>query len=213
MELLFVVIAIGIIATVSLLKLDDSATLREAALQIIQDVRYTQHLAMIDDQFSSNDRNWQKKRWTIIFNSDAYSDNKEAYTVFSDKVGVSSGNPDKAEVAKNPLDRERLLSGGFSGISGLNIKKDSFVGTKQCNLGKHYGIQKVVFSKECSYRGSRRISFDHMGRPLKGKLSKFKSPYPSSKKILTKQCKITLTDSKENNISIYIEPETGYVHL
>ena len=217
-EVIFVLVVIGIIAMVLIPRFDDSAGRREAALQLISDIRYTQHLAMNDDHISKTEPNWYKKRWTILFNSDNYTDNEEAYTIFADTGGNSTGKPDESEIAINPLDPSRLLSGGFSGKTHLDIRKlktdpSSFVGTKRNNLGKTYGIKKVVLSRECKLGTSKRIAFDHVGRPLKGSLSSYTSPYPSVNKIITKRCKITLTDKNDKNISIYIEPETGYAHL
>ena len=218
MELIFVIVVIGIITAVLVPRYDGTANLRNAALQLVNDIRYTQHLAMNDDHISTSDPNWFKKRWTIIFNSDNFTDNEEAYTIFADTEGNSTGKPDKNEVAINPIDRSRRLSGGYSGktmfdIRDLETNPSNFVGTKQNNLGKAYGITSVTLSSSCSLSSSKRISFDHLGRPLKGDLSNYTSPYPSTNRIITSTCQITLTDSNAQSITIYIEPETGYAHL
>lgn len=215
LEFIFVIVAIGIISAVLIPRFDNSTNLREAALQIISDIRYTQHLAMNDDQISSSDSDWYKKRWTIIFNHDNYTNNEWAYTIFADTSGTSSGNPDATtEIAKNPLDTSKVLSGGYSGIGGLDIRNSgTFVGTKRYNLGYKYDIKEVMFSNACSYYNSKRVAFDHLGRPLKGNISSYSSPYPSASRIMSAQCKITLIDENDVNISLYIEPETGYAHL
>jgi len=214
LELVFVIVVMGIVVVALMPKIDSTANLRDAAIGLVNDIRYTQHLAMLDDHISTNDVNWSKKRWTLIFGKSDYSDQKYAYTIFADVAGKSSGNPDvKSEIAKNPLNNGKYLSGGYSGISGLDIRdEDSFVGTKSYNLGYLYGIKDVVFSSSCSYHGSKRVSFDHVGRPLKGNLTSYDSPYPKNR-LLEEQCKITLIDKSDENISIYIEPETGFVHL
>ena len=218
MEVIFVIVVIGIIAAVVVPRFDGTADLRNAALQLVNDIRYTQHLAMNDDHIATNDTNWFKKRWTIIFNSDANTDYEEAYTIFADITGGSTGNPDEAEVAINPLDRSRRLSGGYTGktmfdIKDLETNPSNFKGTKQNNLGKTYGIASITLSSSCRLGTSKRISFDHLGRPLKGDLSSYTSPYPSTSRLLTSTCQITLIDRDNQSITIYIEPETGYVHL
>ena len=215
LELVFVIVVMGIVAAVLIPRFDNSSHLRDAALQIVSDIRYTQHLAMNDDPISGSDSNWYKKRWTIIFNHDNYTAGKMAYTIFADTSGTSSGNPDAtAEIAKNPLDASKLLSGGYSGIGGLDIRNsNSFIGTKRYNIGSAYDIKEVRFSSACSYHLSKRIAFDHLGRPLKGNLSSYSLPYPSAGRIMSSQCQITLIDQNDDNISIYIEPETGYAHL
>ena len=215
LEMVVIIVVIGIIASALLPRIDDSSNIRNAANQLVSDIRYTQHLAMSDDQISTNDKKWYKKRWTIIFNNDRFTDGELAYTIFADVAGKSTGNPDAtSEIAKNPLDHDRVLSGGYSGIGGLDIRDlDSFIGTKRYNLGKTYGIKKIEFSQSCSFHNSKRIAFDHMGRPLKGNISSYKSPYPSASRVIKEQCTITLYDNNDRNVSIYVEPETGYAHL
>lgn len=213
LEFIFVIVVMGVVAAALIPKFGSSSNLREAAIQIIGDIRYAQHLAMNDDHIPT--KNWFKKRWTIIFNKDKYTKRQVSYTIFADVAGDSTGNPDGTqEIAKNPLDRGKVLSGGYSGIDGLDIRdRENFIGTKRYNLGLSYDIKKVIFSSACSYAGSKRIAFDHVGRPLKGNLSSYSSPYPSASRIMTKRCKITLIDRNDHNISLFIEPETGYAHL
>jgi prepilin-type N-terminal cleavage/methylation domain-containing protein len=216
LELVFVIVVVGILAA-TLLPRMSSSNLEIAAQRLLNDIRYTQHLAFIDDKFDPNDPDWFKQRWQIIFSKQANSDNKWAYTIFADTLGVHSGKPNFSEIAKNPLDNTRVLSGGYNdGSSKLDIRnKNSFRGTKACNLGISYGITNVIFSSSCSIGSSKRIAFDHMGRPLRSDLSQYTSPYSKngSIRILEQTCIITLVDNSDANVSIAIEPETGYVHI
>lgn len=206
LELVFVIVVIGILAAV-VIPDTRSDRARDAAFQLVSHIRYTQHLAMIDDKFNINDSQWYKKRWQIIFNKSEDSNQKWSYTVFSDAAGGSSGNPDSSEIAINPLDRSKKLTGGANGIS----TNDSDA-TSEMNLGETYGIQDVVFSSSCQFSSSQRIAFDNLGRPLIGAFQNYTSAYPSASRIIQSQCVITLITS-ESNASVAIERETGYAHI
>jgi Tfp pilus assembly protein FimT len=65
-ELIFIIIIIGILAAI-LIPSSQSNRLREAADQIVSHIRYTQHLAIMDDKFNLNDNYWFKERWQIQF--------------------------------------------------------------------------------------------------------------------------------------------------
>lgn len=73
LELIMVIVVIGILAAV-ILPRTDSNRAREAATQLISHIRYTQHLAMIDDKFDSTaGSNWYRNLWQIVFNNGSYS--------------------------------------------------------------------------------------------------------------------------------------------
>lgn len=201
MELIFVIVVIGILAAVVIPR-TGSNKLHEAALQVVSHIRYTQHLAMVDDKFNTADATWYEKRWQIIFGTSASTNNRPAYTIFSDTSGT--GEPDKSEMAKNPLDSNKLLSGGYSGT--LHTTNDADEVTKEMNLG-YYGITGYNLAGGCS---GARVSFDHLGRPFRGDLSSMTGAYSAgTQRLITSQCTITLTDSSDN-VAIAIEPETGY---
>jgi prepilin-type N-terminal cleavage/methylation domain-containing protein len=205
MELIFVIVVIGILAAVVIPRTGTNK-LHEAALQLVSHIRYTQHLAMVDDRFDSADNNWYKKRWQISFSTnDNFADNKPAYLIFRDND--IDGSVDKSEIAKDSLDTSRYLTGGVSGESTLDIRNlSNFVGVKTLNLGRSYGITNITLSSSCST--GTKIAFDHLGRPLKGPLASYGSAYPSTRPVST-QCTVTLTDASDN-VVIAIEPETGY---
>lgn len=204
MELIFVIVVIGILAAIVIPR-TGANKLREAATQVISHIRYTQHLAMVDDKFDVNDATWYEKRWQIIFGTSASTNNRPAYTIFSDTSGT--GEPDKTEMAKNPLDSTRLLSGGYSGI--LHTTNDADEVTKDMNLG-YYGIIGYGLAGGCA---GARVSFDHLGRPFRGDLNTMTGAYSApTQRLITAQCRITLTDGSDN-IIIAIEPETGYAHI
>jgi prepilin-type N-terminal cleavage/methylation domain-containing protein len=212
LELIIVIVVIGILATAILSRRKDNS-LQEAALQLISDIRYTQHLALTDDKYDPRDSEYHKGRWQIVFSNSRFSDNQPAYTIFSDKdFGHGySGDPTKTEIAKNIMNHDRLMTGGY-GTSALDIKSNSFKGNKKLNLGKTYGITNVSLSNGCHYA---RLSFDHMGRPMTGDQSTMYAPYKAGSKrlLVKKRCEITLTSYTSETLKIAVEPETGYAHI
>ena len=91
LELIFVIVVIGIIAGTMLPK-TTSTSLDEAGVQLLEHIRYTQHLAMVNDQFNSTDDKWYKKRWELLFGKSDYTNDRYAYTIFSDKNSNTKAN-------------------------------------------------------------------------------------------------------------------------
>jgi len=207
-ELVFVIVVIGILSAVLIPK-TQSNSLREAAIQVVSNIQYTQHLAMVDDKFDASDVNWYRKRWQMKFSKVGGSDNKWAYAIFSDTNG--DGNPNVLETAVNPMDTNKRLTGGYSGTIEYNDKR----ATKSLNLGHAYSISNIYMTDGCSITddGKKRISFDYLGRPIAGGLhtAGVTSAYIGIR-LIQSTCKIIL-NSSDKNITIAIEPETGYVHI
>ena len=199
-ELVFVIVVIGILAAV-IIPNTRTNPLYEAATQLVSHIRYTQHLAMVDDKFDSNaSSEWYKKRWQIIFGTSNYTNGTPAYTIFSDTSKDGEPNPD--EIAVNPLDNSKLLSGGYSGTLYTSDSR----ATKKMNLNS-YGITAYDLEGGCS---GARVSFDHLGRPIKGDLSSMSGPYfAGTQRLITQTCNIILSSS-EGNVTIAVQPETGY---
>ena len=215
LELVFVIVAIGILAA-TVIPNTKTNPLQEAATQLVSHIRYTQHLAMIDDKFDSNDSNWYKKRWSIRFNSDNGSEfpvgtSREAYTIFADTTGVSDGNANLNEVARNPENTSSVLSGGITGPNALRITDDTFQGIKKMNLGLSYSISDVVINGGCN---NQSFGFDHLGRPINSRLNTYTNAYRNND-LIQSRCNIILISSNpsDGNITIAIEPETGYAHI
>ena len=217
LELVMIIVVVGILAAVMIPRLNNEKTaLTNAAKQIVSHIRYTQHLAMNDDKINTSDSDWFKKRWTLVFNKNAKTGNTWAYTIYSESVTLNPSKVDLIEVAKNPLDPSRYLTGGFDNTANMNYTSNSFLGTKELNIGDKYGITDVNLSASCKVTTSRRFSFDHLGRPLKGDLAGYETPYydvnTSSGRLITNSCNITISNGSCST-NIIIEPETGYVHL
>jgi len=212
LELAFVIVLIGILAVVMIPRIK-SNTLQEAGIDLVSNIRYTQHLAMLDDRFNPNDNGWYHERWQIDFTTGGSksSNHKIAYAIFSDWNGKRTGHPEKNEIAKDPL-TGKLITGGVTNVVPYNDDN----ALKEANLGLKYGVANITFSSSCKSHGSKRIAFDHLGRPIKGNIS---SPSSSktlltSTKLITSTCKIILfSKNNDENVTIAIEPETGYTHI
>lgn len=217
MELVFVIVVISILAAVIIPRIG-SNKLHEAATQVVSHIRYTQHLAMVDDKFDATPGNeWYKKRWTIRFKKDlvyagAYVPNgtytnEWAYSIFSDTS--KDNNPNKSEMAKNPLNPNQYLSGGYNNTLHVEDEKSM----KELRIGKAYDITNVVFSGGCR-SDILYIHFDYLGRPF--------NSFPTSRayevaasgwhKLLTSECIIKLI-SDDGTVSIGIKPESGYAYI
>ena len=218
LELVFVIVVAGILAAV-IIPSTRTNPLQEAAIQVLSDIRYTQHLAIVDDKYDAGNLDstgvtkWYKERWQIIFSANANSDSKMGYTIFSDTSGDSTGHPNEIEIAINPSNPNQRMTGGYTGDVDLNINNASFVGMESLNIGRKYNIQNVVFSNSCDGANgtSKRIAFDHLGRPLQGDISSNSEAYENDDLIRT-ACIITLSSASES-LTITVEPETGYARI
>jgi len=215
LELVFVIVIIGILAA-TIIPQTQTNPLEEAAIQVASHIKYTQHLAIMDDRYDANRTDkkskvkWYKERWQLVFTSSKFSGYAEAYTIFSDRIKNSTGGANEGEIARNPENSTQIMTGGYGNTAAVNYTNPNFMGMEKLNIGHSYGVTSVKFTGGC---GGKRISFDHLGRPLKGSLSSMKSPYNSqagSQRLIKKTCHINLSDGSDT-VSIHIEPETGYV--
>jgi len=222
LELIFVIVVMGIIIAV-VTPNTRSNPLQEAAVQLASHIRYTQHLAMMDDRFNPNKTHssgdayvaanspiWYRERWQLAFYSNAYTDGAEAYTIFSDTVNNSTGNAQASEIAKNPENSAQIMTGGYGSANAIDYNDPEFIGMKKLNIGKTYGVTSVDLEGGCA---NSRLSFDHLGRPLQGDHATMTGPYSAgTQRLITSDCTITLSDATDS-IVLHIEPETGFVSV
>ena len=210
LELIFVIIVIGILSAI-ILPSTKRSPLQEAAIQLQSHIRYTQHLALVDDVFNAEDNIWYKKRWQLVFSNAVTPNSTVGYTIFSDTatgVGTSvAGDADISEVAINPQDSTKRLTGGYaSAISSTHAQV-----TKKLNLQLSYGVERVDFDDGCN--GGLRLFFDNNGRPMKGDQDSMTGAYSAgTQRLITSACTIVLY-SGDSNISITVEPESGYASI
>ena len=206
LEMVFIIVVVGILAAILVPKTERNP-LEEAAVQLLSDIRYTQHLAIVDDKFDAQDARWYKKRWQILFGINVNSDKQWAYTIFSDTSGTSTGDANEIEIAINPMNPNQRMTGGYTGAKSLDYNDASFVGMEKLNLGNSYGIDDMDFS--CG----QRLAFDHIGRPMRGDQSTMSGAYHAgTDRLLKEKCVITLKKGTKH-VAINVEPETGYVSI
>ena len=225
LELIAVILVVAILSIVLIPRFSDSK-LREAADQIISHIRYTQHLAMIEEKYipdpslsdedgavekSKNARYWYKSFWEIHFHTSGT--HAPTYSVYSDSATATAGNaaydgnPKNADlIAVNPQNKLRMC-GLASSTSSI---PDSEIDTS-LRLGKKFGLTSLTVTNNC---GTNRFLFDSFGRPYcntptSSETTKY---FFDSDDRLTSTAQIRLcidTDCR----TISIEPETGYVHM
>jgi len=227
LELVFVIVIVGIIS-VMIAPSFGGNKLRQAADQLISHIRYTQHLAMMDNKFDISDAVWYRKRWTIRFVEDlsftnATCPNKNFNSVWSYMIYENTScttptcntNPNISEFARDPLDNNTFLSGGYNNVLCVD-NSDNTVDKKSSSkmrLADEYGITNVTFGGGCR-SSTTYISFDHIGRPFNS-YPRY-APYAYSTtgypRLIVNTCNIILSDGT-NSITIAVEPETGYTHI
>ncbi len=221
-ELVLVIAIVGILSVV-LAPNFQRDNLTEAANQLISHIRYTQHLAMMDNKYNATDNDWYKNRWQLRFSKSVSGEDVWSYTIFSDNNHDYNPNKTTDTIAKNPLNSKQLLSGGFSGTILLTDKSRM----KELALGQKYGVKWVSFSRSCSTGNpnttnqSRKIIFDSLGRPYWKYLDTAHevAPYNAYKNVelVKDECVISLCSEIKcvggEVVQIGIAPETGYSHI
>ncbi|MDD4884463.1 carbamoyl-phosphate synthase large chain [Sulfuricurvum sp.] len=189
LELVFVIIVIGILAVLAMPNFTTNP-LQQAAEQVARDIRYTQHLAMMDDKYDPTDQFWYRENWQMEFKK-FNSPLEIYYEIYADTDHL--GNSDINETARDPL-------------TGYLLDHDGNV----TNLTKNFGIINVIFSANCMQGGGvGEMSFDSMGRPN----YYVTSGTTLNQYLLTTDCNITLQHKADGNATITIRPDTGYVSV
>jgi prepilin-type N-terminal cleavage/methylation domain-containing protein len=189
LELIFVIIVMGILAAV----IEPNTRrnlLQEAAVQITSHIRYTQHLAMVDDQYNASNNNWFKARWQIFFQLDNYGYKHQVYGIYRD-IDRDDDLPENGEIAIDTLSGSQM-----TGNSVFRNREENM------DLTHKYGIINRSFSGGCA--GAQRIMFDHLGRPY----TDDKTIYGN---LIYTPCNITFSNENDEKVVIRVHPETGYV--
>jgi prepilin-type N-terminal cleavage/methylation domain-containing protein len=196
LELLVVIFVISILSFMVAQRLPDDH-LRSAADQIISHIRYTQHLAMVDNRYDPTDQYWYYERWRIDFRDCAGASTNKYYVVFHDtNHGGASAAPGRLESAINPKDRKYLYNDGSCEKNDMD--------SSEVLIGSKYGIIDFQHTGGCQ---NNYIAFDQLGRP-------YSSTYGATPADGLFQSDCNLTFSTANgSFTITIEQETGYVWL
>ena len=121
-ELIIVIVVVGILAAVMMPRLERDPA-REAAEQVAKDIRYTQHLAMVDDVYDGTGA-LLTKRWSIDLCKPQYSIRRGDGTAIA--VDPLSKEPmDGDQTDAFDLDKRFGISGAPLGAPGCTITFDN----------------------------------------------------------------------------------------
>jgi len=198
-ELTFTILIIGILANLAIphIKRD---LIHEASTNILSDIRYTQHLAVIDNKHSFNHPTWQRKWWKIGFQRCTKKSGGGWFQTVSSDLDMK-GDIDAKESAKDPsngLDMD--IAGNQCQAKGINPRM---------LLSKSYSITKISKNTKCN-KNNMYIGFDYLGRPHSGYLGSKQPDYAS---YISENCILTFTLSSGNSFQIQISTETGYAFI
>lgn len=190
LELVFVIVVVGILSFMAASSFQRN-TVQEATDQLLSHIRYTQHLAMMDDKFNAGSANWYRNQWHL----DIVVDN--TLWVYS----VLSAN-NTGTYAKDPQNPSAFLS-GLSTVAEANRAKN-------LQLQAKYGITTIAFTNCPTANNATGFSlyFDSLGRPYGNKST---ATAPHDNLITNNPCTIVLSNGNAaENMTIEISPETGY---
>jgi len=203
LELIFVIVVLGILAALALPRLDRD-TRQEAGDTILAAIRYTQHLALTDNKYQTDNNfqptaDWQSGYWAIRFSQ---TGGEWRYEIGSNTDG--GANFDQDEIAMDPTSGKYLYSSDAT--KDADESENIFITDK-------YGINGVDFATSCNpvtgtagTNNSRHVAFDYFGRPHKG-------VFPGGNDygtVMQGNCTITFSFADGSpDLSITIEKGTG----
>jgi len=199
-EMVFAIIVIGVLTAVALPRLQRD-TKQQVADSILSDIRYTQHLALIDDKHNINNNSWQRSFWRIGFNSCGGGSGLYEYIGSDMDYGGGISNN---EAAIDPVNGKRMNWSTFTNCSNGGDAQTS----DRIFLTNKYGITNISWGGSCSR--ARYVGFDNMGRPHQGFTLSGSANYISR---LNTACFIKFKLSGGDTFSISIQPETGYAQI
>ena len=206
-ELVFVIVVLGIIAALAMPRIDRDHR-QGAAQTILSSIRYTQHLALMDNKHMFNNRNWQKRYWKIMFGTCTGNDRFFMIGSDDDMNGGASGFFDINESAIDPTIGKPMF---WVNGQGCTEGGDNTV-SPQIFISKKFGIKNFAFSGGCN--GVQYIGFDKMGRPHVG-FSSAGNIDPDYSSYMVDDCTIRFTfiDTSIPALDITINKETGYAYI
>jgi len=199
LELVFVIVVLGIIASLAMPRFDRDLK-QEAADTVLSDIRFTQNLAMKDFRQDFTDTTWQRSFWKINF--EKCSDDAIFIGIGSDKD--YEGDTDKDEAAIDPVNGLPMFWKNTDSCEdgGDNSVSDTIF------LTRKFGVKSVTGAGGCI--GLKHIGFDHLGRPH---VSFSGSAAPDYGSYMNTACTFTFTMSDGDTFAVTIEPETGYAFI
>ncbi|MDR0747814.1 MAG: hypothetical protein LBE89_08030 [Helicobacteraceae bacterium] len=195
-ELISVIVIVAILTMIAMTMFSENK-LTAAADKLVTDIKYTQHLAVMEDRYTPGDADWEKRRWRIHLDTTG----DKSYTIFKvDSASAIFTAPTTIDdIASNPMTNGRL-SGGFAGVPGLSGDQI----TDEMKLS-YQDANTITFGGSCAGGPSKMIGFDEMGRPYVWDTATLDFER------LVGACTITLSAEHESHC-IAIDGESGYTH-
>ena len=208
LELIMVIVVLGILAALAMPRMDRDLR-QEAGDNILSAIRYTQHLALMDNKTNPNDLQWQRTLWSIQF----VAQGGELYYRVASNMN-HGGNLNQIEAAIDPSNGKYMYSNHVS-PAGPNESPSVFLTDK-------YGVNNVDFTNCSGQIGNgannvganiHHISFDYLGRPHRGVIQGGTNDFHT---VLHAPCTIRFTFIDPVAIpfiDILINQETGYAQI
>ncbi len=204
LELVMVIVVLGILAALALPRMDRDLR-QEAADNVLSAIRYTQHLAMVDDKTNPFDPKWQQTLWLIRFINPG---SEWCYIVASNMDHQT--NIDQNESAIDPANGKYMHTGDAA------IDSDE---SPNIFLTHKYGIDSIIFNncKGVADTSAKHIAFDNLGRPYRGIIdtsATITTANEYKRYVSNNDCQITFNSpSFDSNFTIEIKRETGYAFI
>ncbi|CAA6804708.1 MAG: Unknown protein [uncultured Sulfurovum sp.] len=205
-ELVFVIVVLGILASLAMGRMDRDIR-QEAAETILSHIRLTQQLALRDNKHrSDNNENWQRAYWRIQFkNCSMLGDVQPIYNVGSE-IDLGGSDIRKEEAAIDPITGKYLYATCLTSSLADDVSQD-------IRIGKKFGVTSVNLTG-CSTGGgssAKQIAFDYLGRPHRGVTKYDKDSFFNQ--IVETDCTLTINLSTDDDIFIKVERETGHAFI
>ena len=205
-ELVFVIIVLGILASLVMGRMDRDLK-QEASETILSHIRLAQQLALTDNKHRSDSNpKWQTSYWRFEYEK---CDNVDRYIYRVGSDTDLSGGINKIESAIDPVNGKYIWADGacnsFDDL-GTDESRDVY-------LYGRFGIEHVSHSSTVGSCTTQNIGFDFLGRPHVGIKSYKTDNISIFQKIMTKDCILTFTMSNGEFFKIKIEAETGHASI
>jgi len=212
-ELIMAIVVISILSALAMPRLERDLR-QEAADNIIAALRFTQHMALMDnvtDNISTKKLMWHRRFWR--FGKEGCSDEGIFYYVGSDRDAGGNIDVSRGEAAVDPSNGKVMMGQNLKPCED-NLEEQSFtIGSASPHifLTKNYGIKENDSKMFGQCEGSTKsIGFDYLGRPHR-KFEESKNPDYST--LLEDDCNLTFTfEDGSKDLVITIEKETGHVY-
>jgi len=203
LELVFVIVVLGILAALTLPRLDRDLK-QEAADNLLSAFRYTQHLALSDDRHEFDDPKWQQRFWHIYFGT---CEGKPFYVIGTDddKDGANNSRIEFSESAIDPATGKHMWGKDGNDCYGGQPQSDI---SPTVFVGKTYGITDINGTGGCTHSF---LGFDHLGRPYASSFTT--STTPDNSGYMSSDCTYNFTMSDGTQFAIKIIKETGYAMI